>query len=101
LATGHKSGVVKFWDLRKQKTIATINEGDSAVLNSIVSIAFDDSGKFVALGGDGGLMITAVKEWGITSKITTTKPVSGLEWTKVGIASVSDKEKTISFHSSS
>ena len=97
LATGHQSAAVKFWDLRKQKTIATINE-DASVLSSVVSIAFDDSAKYAAIGGDGGLFVTTVKEWGTTCKLATTKPVSGLKWTKGGIASISDKERPISFH---
>jgi WD40 repeat protein len=99
LATGHQSAAVKFWDLRKQKVIATMNE-DASVLSSVASISFDDSAKFAAIGGEGGLIITTVKEWGTTCKIATNKPVSGLEWTKVGIASTSDKERAISFHGS-
>jgi WD40 repeat protein len=97
LATGHQSAAVKFWDLRKQKTIATMND-DASLLGSVESIAFDDSAKFAAMGGTGGLIITTVKEWGVTCKIGSDKPISGLEWTKFGMASCSGKEGAISLY---
>lgn len=97
LATGHQSAAVRFWDLRKQKTIATLN-GDGSLLQSITTIAYDDSGKYAAFGGKEGFVITTVKEWGITAKMAADKPISGIVWTKMGIASCSDKERVISFY---
>lgn len=98
LATGHASAAVRFWDLRKQKTIATMN-GDGSLLDSITTIAYDDSGKYAAFGGNRGIIVTTVKEWGVTTKIEADKPVSGMGWTKTGIATCSDKERAITFYS--
>jgi hypothetical protein len=72
--------------------------GDESLLQSITTIAYDDSGKYAAFGGKGGFVITAVKEWGTTAKITADKPISGMVWTKTGIAGCSDKERAISFY---
>lgn len=96
LATSHASAAVKFWDLRKQKAIATMN-GETSLLKTVTCVAFDDSAKFALLGGDGGIIITVVKEWGTTCKIDSDKPVSGLGWTKAGIASCTDKARAITF----
>ena len=47
------------------------------LLKSVTTIAYDDSGKYAAFGGHGGIRITTVKEWGTTSSIETSKPISG------------------------
>lgn len=97
LATGHQSAAVRFWDLRKQKTVATMN-GDGSLLETVTCVTYDDSAKFVAFGGKGGLVVTTVKEWGVTASVKMDKPISGVGWTPTGIASCSDKERTISFY---
>ena len=99
MATGHKSTSTRFWDLRKQKTIGTIN--DDKTLSSIDAIAFDASGKYAAVGGDGGLMITTVKEWGKTATIVAKKGIADLVWTKEGLASCSNKERPVTFYGQS
>ena len=88
---------VRFWDLRKQKTIATIG-GDVSLLEAITTVVYDESGKFAAFGGKGGFVITAVKEWGVTAQIKSDKPISGMVWTQSGITGCSDKERAISFY---
>ena len=99
MATGHKSASTRFWDLRKQKTIGTLN--DDKTLSSIDTIAFDASGKYAAVGGDGGLLITTVKEWGKTATIAAKKGVADLVWTKTGLASCSNKERPVTFYGQS
>jgi len=72
--------------------------GDGSLLETVTSVAFDESGKFAAFGGKGGLVVTTVKEWGATASIKTGKPISGVGWTQTGIATCSDKERAISFY---
>lgn len=72
--------------------------GDGSLLQSITTIVYDDSGKHAAFGGKGGLVITTVKEWDATAKISADKPTSGMAWTKAGITVCSDKERAISFY---
>ena len=82
IAAGHESTAVRFWDLRKQKVVATIRGGDDDPdgLGSIRTVSFDRAGKYAAMGGKGGVKITTVKEWGTTATFETKKPVSGIVW---------------------
>lgn len=100
LATGHATAKVRFWDLRKQEIITTMN-GDGSLLQSISSIIYDASGKYAAFGGRGGLVVTTVKDWGATLRIEMDNAVSGIGWTKRGIATCSEREQVISFYGSS
>eukprot|EP00934_Nitzschia_sp_Nitz4_P005159 Nitzschia sp. Nitz4//scaffold6_size259037//92749//94444//NITZ4_001064-RA/size259037-augustus-gene-0.289-mRNA-1//1//CDS//3329556863//5149//frame0 len=87
LATGHKSAAVRFWDLRKQKTMATMN-ADQSILTSVDSVAYDPSGKFVTMGGQGGVVVTTVKEWGTTAKIVPDNAnagISNVAWVGAGL----------------
>jgi hypothetical protein len=70
---------------------------DKDLLDSVVAIAYDDSGKYVAFGGKGGVKITTVKEWGTTASLPPGKPVSGIVWNKSTVVTCSDKERTILF----
>eukprot|EP00537_Pseudo-nitzschia_pungens_P008847 CAMPEP_0172381010 /NCGR_PEP_ID=MMETSP1060-20121228/70732_1 /TAXON_ID=37318 /ORGANISM="Pseudo-nitzschia pungens, Strain cf. cingulata" /LENGTH=590 /DNA_ID=CAMNT_0013108777 /DNA_START=282 /DNA_END=2054 /DNA_ORIENTATION=+ len=81
IAVGHDSATVRFWDLRKQKVAASINcaEGEPS-LKSVRSVVFDKAGKYAAMGGEGGVKITTVKEWGVTGSFETKHPVSGMVW---------------------
>ncbi len=72
--------------------------GDGSLLDSIATIVYDDSGKYAAFGGNGGIVVTTVKEWGTTTKIEVEKPISGLGWTKTGIFTCSDKERAIALY---
>lgn len=115
LATGHaQSAVVRFWDLRKQRTIATLNVMENTtdappsssppLLSSISSIVFDKSGKYAAYGGKGGVQVTTIKEWGITAasvpqkEIEEEESISGVAWTLSGLASCSDKRRAVSLY---
>ena len=100
LATGHATAKVRFWDLRKQEIIATMND-DGSLLQSISSVIYDASGKYAAFGGRGGLVVTTVKDWGTTMRIELEYPLSGIGWTKRGIATCSEGEQVISYYSSS
>eukprot|EP00536_Pseudo-nitzschia_multiseries_P002601 jgi/Psemu1/322623/estExt_fgenesh1_pg.C_350005 len=83
IAAGHDSATVRFWDLRKLKVAASIKceEGEHSVsLKSIRSVAFDKAGKYAAMGGEGGVKITTVKEWGVTGSFQTKHPISGIVW---------------------
>lgn len=71
---------------------------DDKSLKSISTIAFDPSGKFAAVGGVGGVLLTVVKEWGKTAAITTKKEVTNLEWMATGLVSISSKERQVSFY---
>lgn len=92
-AVAHASAAVKFWNLRKQTTLATIKDE----LDSVTAVVFDKSGKYAAMGGKGGVKITTVKEWGITASLESTYPASGLVWNKSTLAMCSDKERAVHF----
>jgi pre-mRNA-processing factor 19 len=65
---------VQVWDLRKQKTLATITSDDS-----VTCVQFDESGKYLAHGTDKGIQITTVKEWDNVKAMPTSK-TSGIVW---------------------
>ena len=54
---------VTVWDLKKQASIASLKE-----LPSPKSCAFDAAGKYLAYGGKNGVVVTTVKEWGVTCR---------------------------------
>jgi WD40 repeat protein len=89
----HDSAKVTFWDLRKQKALATIKDE----LDSVTAVTFDKGGKYAAMGGKGGVKITTVKEWGITASLESKHPASGLVWTKSTLAFSSDKDRAVHF----
>jgi WD40 repeat protein len=106
LATAHKkASTVRVWDLRKQKTLAILNNADDSgitALKSVVSLGYDDSGKYLAYGGAGGLHVTTVKEWGITAQLPLDHIVSSLVWASNNdqkwIATCSSQERMVRFH---
>ncbi|KAL3934204.1 MAG: hypothetical protein SGBAC_010026 [Bacillariaceae sp.] len=100
VATAHATATVRFWDLRKQKTIATLNP-DKSLLDSVSTLAFDESGKYLAYGGKGGVQITAVKAWGETAKLTSKSPVSAIAWGKAMIVVTADGDRVVSIHQKS
>lgn len=91
IAAGHESAVVYFWDLRKQKVLATLKDQ----LDSVAIVVFDKSGKYAAMGGSGGVVVTTVKEWGTTVSLKLKNPVTGIVWNKSTITICSDKERTV------
>lgn len=91
MAVAHASATVKFWDLRKQSLIATIKDE----LDSVTNVVFDEGGKYVAMGGKGGVKITTVKEWGISATLAHNHPTSGLVWVKGVLAASSEKERFV------
>jgi pre-mRNA-processing factor 19 len=71
IAAAHQSGLIRVWDLRKQKVIAELNRTSGVdPLKHIESVQFDDSGKYLAFSGGETLTvcISTVKEWDITAK---------------------------------
>ena len=96
MATSHASAAVKFWDLRKQKTLTVLNK-QKDLLKSVTALAYDPSGQYVAMGGDGGIKITIVKKWGIAASMDS-KVVSGMAWSKDSLASCSSKERAVHFY---
>ena len=96
IAAGHDSAAVRFWDLRKQKVIATLKDDES--LESIQTIAFDKAGKYAAVGGKGGVKITTVKEWGTTASLETKYPVSGIVWSKSMLEVSCDRERAVQLY---
>ena len=102
MATAHQSSTVRVWDLRKQKILATLNADGDNVLQSVSSLSFDDSGKYLAYGGVGGVHVTTIKEWGMTAQIALDHEVSNLalytndsnKW----MATSSVKERSVRFH---
>jgi WD40 repeat protein len=97
LATAHKSAAVRFWDLRKQKTITTLNP-EKSLLASVTSLAYDASGKYLAYGGKGGVQVTTVKEWGSTASLSSKSPVSGIVWGESMIVTCGEKERDVLFY---
>jgi len=108
LAVAYKSGLVRVWDLRKQNVIATLNEtanadanaADGKLLKSVDTVGFDDSGKYLAFGGSGGMRITTVKEWGITAAVDAPL-VSGLAWGTSLMVACSEKQRNVTFYGAS
>lgn len=108
LATAHQtSSTVRVWDVRKQKAIATLNSStdngdENAVLKSVSCLTFDDSGKYLAYGGDGGVHVTTIKEWGLTAQIPLDHEVTGVAMytndTNKWMATCSVKERPVRFH---
>ena len=97
MATSHSSAAVRFWDLRKQKTIASLNQEKG--LNTVTSLAFDDSGKYLAYGGKGGVEITTVKEWKTTASFAgKSVVVSGIVWGESMVMKCNDKGREVEFY---
>jgi pre-mRNA-processing factor 19 len=97
LATAHDSAAVRFWDLRKQKTMAVMNVGKE-LLESVTSLTYDPSGQYVAFGGKGGVKITTVKKWETTASLES-NVVSGLVWNDPSIVGTcSNKQRAVYFH---
>ena len=96
IAVSHASAVVRVWDVRKNKLAATMND----LFGSVGVVAFDKSGKYLAMGGDSGVKITTVKQWGTTASYETKNPISGVVWSKTGLETCSDKDRSIHFFSS-
>lgn len=68
------------------------------LLKSAGTVAYDESGKYLAVGGEGGVTITTVKEWGTTARIDTKTPVSGIVWSESTMEICSEKERAVSFY---
>ena len=66
-----------------------------------MSLAFDESGKYLAYGGKGGLQITTVKEWGETAKFASKSPVSAIAWGEEMIVTASEGDRFVSLHQKS
>jgi WD40 repeat protein len=94
IAASHDSASIRFWDLRKQKTLTTLKD----LLQSVETVEFDESGKYLAAGGKGGVKVTTVKEWGITTSIETKHPVSGIAWSESVMGICSEKERAVHFY---
>jgi WD40 repeat protein len=92
-AASHASAAVRAWDMRKQKVVSTM-EG---MLKSVDVVAFDKSGKYLAMGGEDGVKVTTVKQWGTTATYETKMAISGVVWSKAGLEACSDKERSIHF----
>jgi len=77
MASAGEDGTVKLWDLRKLKTIQTINlEGSCGCL------AFDFSGKYLAVGGDDIRVFAVATDTleQIVSLNDHTAPVTAVKW---------------------
>ena len=67
-----------------------------AQLGSIQTVAFDKAGKYAAFGGNGGIRVTTIKEWGTTANLDTKQPVSSIVWSSSSSLSVScDGERSV------
>ena len=99
VAVAYGSGKVLVWDLRKQKVLATLNgeESGDGRLESVLAVGFDDSGKYLAYCGKGGVRVTTVKEWDSTASIAGSL-VSGLVWGQSWMASCSNKGRKVTFY---
>ena len=92
---GYDSGTVRFWDLRKQKVVATFKDEK---LESINTVTFDKAGKYAAMGGKGGIRITTVKKWDTTATLETKNPVSAIVWSKSTLEASFDKERAVQYY---
>jgi len=117
IAVAHASSHrVVVWDLRKQKQVAVLNAvtataATPVILTSVRAVAFDESGKYLAYSGCGGVQITTVKEWGVTATIRTdddNDEVTSVVWARrtspepssssqTMIITASDKQRQVNF----
>ena len=82
LGTGHASGVVALWDLRKMKILKK-HDGKS----SVGGVAFDYSAQRLVGAYDGHVTMLPVKEWSegaVTVQTNTTESVKALVWNGAG-----------------
>ena len=94
---------VAIWDLRKQKVIANLNQSEETRrLATVDAVAFDESGKYVVYGGTsaadgdaGGIVVSTVKEWGVTAYWSVPTKVDTLAWVGSAIAALSKSEGKI------
>jgi pre-mRNA-processing factor 19 len=91
IAAAHSSSsAVALWNLRKQKQIGT-------VAGPCEALAFDDSGKYLAVGGATSLRIVNVKDQVQVAALHVERDISGLCWNLNKLAVVSGKVRDISF----
>ena len=96
------SGMVRIWDLRKQKTIQTLN-AHQELLPSVSTVRYDPSAKYLALAGTdrGVVSIVTVKEWTQTTQVVVddAKGIHDMVWGPSNtIVTCSDKDRAIRFH---
>ena len=97
VATAHKSGAVRVWDMRKNKMLAEMNLSGDNLLKSVESLAFHPDAKHLAYAGDGGVHITAVKEWKVSAHLEV-KKATGVVWDSEFLVSTSGSERAVTFH---
>jgi pre-mRNA-processing factor 19 len=92
IAAAHgSSSSVALWDLRKQKQTG-------AVAGPCDALAFDDSGKYLAVGGAGSLRIFTAKDKTQAAALQVEADVAGLRWVLNKLSVVSGKGRDVSFY---
>lgn len=82
-ATGDDKNTVKVWDLRKLKELKSFGEGEtgSSGKSSIMSLEFDYTGQYLAVGGStGGLGIIYTKDWSLVNTLDGNAAITGIKF---------------------
>ena len=78
LAAGGSDGSCTIWDLRKLKSAMSLSSSSNT---AVTSVAFDESGVYLAVGSESTVDISVVKEWSALASLHThKKAVTGLAW---------------------
>ena len=92
IAAAHSNDVV-LWDLRKQKQLAVVHPGVNELVDAV---AFDDSGMYLAVGGQNGVRIVTVKAPN-ERKDLEGEGADGLRWIQSQLAVTSHKRRQVLF----
>jgi pre-mRNA-processing factor 19 len=96
VAVAHASGTVVVWDVRKQSVVATIPSNEK-----VHAITFDPSGKYLAMGGVGGVRVVVVKQWTtVAVHLELACAVTALHWgDPLTLVVASNEQRDVLFYS--
>lgn len=95
IAAAYQNGTILVWDLRKRTILATLNtctndatnkdgaEAAAVVVETIVSVKFDDSGKYLAYSGNGRLNDSTANAADAAEKYLVVCVVTIKEWDRI------------------
>jgi len=97
-ASGSSDGTVKVWDLRKLICSRTHNAG-----HPVSSVAFDQSGLYLAFAAENSIYLHVVKDWGSIKQLDDhSKTVTDICWGKLSTSVISTSlDRTLKINGSS
>ncbi|KAI8886102.1 WD40 repeat-like protein [Backusella circina FSU 941] len=96
LATASEDNLVKIWDLRKLSNTKTFTLDDGYTVSSL---AFDDYGQYLAVGGNDVRILKAKDGSAVTSFADNTADITGVHWSPLAQGLVtSSMDRTLRFY---